>query len=140
MRVCEAENQDVLHRLLAQVVIDAVDLLLGKDAMTASFSCEPAGRAERLFDDNPPRAARLIGQPAGAKLHDGSFVEARGRCQIIDWAANLFGGIADSRFSIELVKTGGQRGDVSGVAQFSGVVIDTPSKFVPTGLLKSLGR
>ena len=30
--VGEAEDQDVLHRLLAQVVVDAVDLVLVKDA------------------------------------------------------------------------------------------------------------
>ena len=31
-RVAEAQRQQVLHRLLAEIVIDAKDLLLGEDA------------------------------------------------------------------------------------------------------------
>ena len=31
MRVGEPQHEDVLHRLLAQVVVDAIDLVLGED-------------------------------------------------------------------------------------------------------------
>ena len=58
--VAEAEGQDVLHRLLAQVVIDAVDLALGKDLPAdARFSSLRARQvvAERLLDDDAPPAA-----------------------------------------------------------------------------------
>jgi hypothetical protein len=35
--VGEAEDQQVLHRLLAQVVVDAVDLLLVEDFVASSW-------------------------------------------------------------------------------------------------------
>ena len=57
--VAEPEDQQVLHGLLAQVVVDAVDLLLAEDL--ADLAVQPLRRleivAERLLDDDPPPAA-----------------------------------------------------------------------------------
>src|SRR5436190_18520302 len=58
-RVGEAQYQHVLHGLLAQVVIDAEDLVLGEEAedelieMRCRFEITP----ERLLDDNPDPGA-----------------------------------------------------------------------------------
>ena len=70
-RVAEAEEQQVLHRFLAQVVIDAEDRGLVEDAVQGAVQLA-RGRevaAERLLEDDPraARAARLR-QP----LDDGS--------------------------------------------------------------------
>jgi hypothetical protein len=80
--VGEAEDQDVLHGLFAQVMIDAIDLAFGEDL--ADFLVEGAGRidvvTEGLFDDDAaPVAARFVGEAGGAELlHDGSDERRRG--------------------------------------------------------------
>ena len=64
--VAEAEGQNVLDGLFAQVMIDAVDLRFGKDLLQLlaqlARACEIV--AERLFDDEPPPAvaARQAGR------------------------------------------------------------------------------
>jgi hypothetical protein len=57
--VAEAEDQDILHRLLAQVVVDAVDLLLAEDAQQVLVEFLRAGEimAEGLLDDDARPAA-----------------------------------------------------------------------------------
>ena len=72
-RVGEAERQDVLDGLLAEVVVDAEDLVRGEDLFDDRV--EVLGRlqvvAERLLDDRaPPGAARLVGQPVLLQLLD----------------------------------------------------------------------
>ncbi len=60
-RVGEAQHQHVLHRLLAEVVIDAVDLMLGEQAEHELVERQRAleAAAERLLDDDArPRAIR----------------------------------------------------------------------------------
>ena len=60
-----AEHQDVLHRLLAEVVIDAVDLILREHR--AHRVVQRAGRREiapeRLLDDDAHPAAGAVGRP-----------------------------------------------------------------------------
>ena len=50
-RVAEAQREQVLHRRLAQVVVDAEDLLLGEDAAHARLIARLRGQvvAQRLF-------------------------------------------------------------------------------------------
>jgi len=67
----EAQRQDVLHCLLAQVVVDAKDRILGKDAV--DHFVEIAGTVqvvpERLLDDNPaPAVVVSSGQPRLVQL------------------------------------------------------------------------
>ena len=72
--VAEPEDQQVADRLLAQVVVDAIDLRLAEDL--ADLAVEPLGRvevvAERLLDDDPPPAAVvvLVVEPDPAELGD----------------------------------------------------------------------
>ena len=67
-RVAEAEGQQVLHRLLAQVVVDAVDLVLVE--LLEDVGIQRPGRgqiaAERLLDDHAfPGLAVGLGHQAG---------------------------------------------------------------------------
>ena len=72
--VAEAEDQQVADRLLAEVVVDAVDLRLAEDL--ADLAVQPLRGvevvAERLLDDDPPPAAVvvLVVQPDPAELPD----------------------------------------------------------------------
>ncbi len=73
--VAEAEHQQVLHRLLAQVVVDAVELVLADQLEQVGIERERAGQvgAEGLLDHHAalqPRA--LVEQPGLAQvLHRG---------------------------------------------------------------------
>ncbi len=66
--VGEAEHQDVLHRLFAEIVVDAIDLVLVDDLEQVVVEL-PRGRqigAERLFDHQSPPGVVLLMQQAGA--------------------------------------------------------------------------
>ena len=83
--VGEAQHQDVLHRFLAEKVIDAIDLVLGQHL--EDLRVESLGRCkvvpERLFDDHPPpRSLRLSGEPRAAELLDHRAKEPVGDRQI----------------------------------------------------------
>ena len=71
--VGETEDQEVLHRLLAQVVIDAVDLRLVEPAM--HHSIERPRRleilAERFLDDHAAPARRLVQAHLGHRAQGG---------------------------------------------------------------------
>ena len=79
-RVGEPQHQHVLHGLFAEVVVDAIDLLFGKDLMRGLVQL--LGRlqvgAKRLFDHDPPHAARFIGQAGRAEIGDGRWHRALG--------------------------------------------------------------
>ena len=81
--VGEAQRQDVLHRLLAQVVVDAEHRRLGEDAV--DHLVERAGAlqivAERLLDDDAAPPVALGPRPAR------TWTAARSTC------GNAFGGI-----------------------------------------------
>ena len=72
--VAEPEDQQVADGLLAQVVVDAIDLRLAEDL--ADLAVEPLRGlevvAERLLDDDPPPAAvmALVVEPDAAELAD----------------------------------------------------------------------
>ena len=73
-RVGEAENEDVLHRVLAEIMIDAIDLVLAEHVAEKLIE-RPRGSeivAERLFDDEaPPTVGRGLAVHAGrAELLD----------------------------------------------------------------------
>ncbi len=81
--VGEAERQDVLHRLFAQIMIDAVDLRLVRHFQ--QLLVQRFGRlqivSEGLLDDHPPPVAVLCSiKPGGGKfLHNRSKKTGRGR-------------------------------------------------------------
>ena len=61
--VGEAQHHDVLHRFLAEIVIDAENLVFLENAEQLLIQRMRTGKvgAERLFDDDPPpRAVRAI--------------------------------------------------------------------------------
>ena len=60
--VAEPEGQDVLDRLLAQVMVDAVDLALVEHARDVAVQRPGAGQvvAERLLDDDPAPGRFLL--------------------------------------------------------------------------------
>ena len=73
MPLREAEDQDVLDGLLAEVVVDAVDLLLvGTTCRTLAVELARGGEvaAERLLDDDAraPTCSRLRDQARLAEL------------------------------------------------------------------------
>src|SRR3546814_6395537 len=65
--VGEPEHHDVLDRLFAEVVIDAIDLRLGEDAEDHAVEvlrgCEVC--AERFLDDDAPPGSVLLMDKAG---------------------------------------------------------------------------
>ena len=72
--VREAQHEDVLDGLLPEIVVDPVDLLLGKDreqhAIQVAAGLEVV--AERLLDDRPHPAVLDLLEPLGPdRLHDG---------------------------------------------------------------------
>ena len=72
--VSPAKGQDVLHRLLAEIVVDAVDLGFGKDFL--QFVAEGAGAVQIVsewFFDNQAPPAISVRQAGGAEA-------LRGRC------------------------------------------------------------
>ena len=68
--VREPEHEDVLHRLLAEEVVDAEDLVLAPVLVQLLVERERAVEvgAERLLDHEPPVAVALVGEP---RLGDG---------------------------------------------------------------------
>src|SRR5579862_5454728 len=69
--VREPKNEDILDRLLAQIMVDAIDLVLRQDlldlAVERSRGIEIV--SERFLEnDAPPLAAGLVGQSRGAQL------------------------------------------------------------------------
>ena len=83
--VGEAQHQDVLHRLLAQIVVDAENLILAENAEQLSIELPRRGEvgAERLLDDDaPPGAVGLARQPQLAEMAADRRKTGRRRCQI----------------------------------------------------------
>ena len=83
--VREAEHQNVLNRLFAEVVIDAVDLALLEN-LTDFLIQRPCGlevRPERLLDDDSSPAMVFVGKALFSQLRDNSGKELWQRGQII---------------------------------------------------------
>jgi hypothetical protein len=72
-RVVEAKAQEVLHRFLAQVVIDAVELVLSNGAVERRVERSPAREivTEGLLDDDaPPRLGLALGHGQQLRLRE----------------------------------------------------------------------
>jgi len=71
-RVAEAQSEQVLHRLLAEIVIDPVDLLLGEDL--ADFVVDLPRRlqviTERFFEDDARRSGQSERMECAADRHE----------------------------------------------------------------------
>ena len=86
-RVAEPQGQDVLDRLLAEVVVDPVDLVLVEDPRDVAVQRAGAGEvvAERLLDDDAAPGAllvRRVDQAGLAELLDDRREELGGDGQV----------------------------------------------------------
>ncbi len=84
--VGKPHHQHVLNGLLAKVVIDAVDLPLGKTLVQDFVQAMRARRvrAEGFLDDNAAVWTRRIGQAGLAKVPNRRFVKAGCGSQVVD--------------------------------------------------------
>ena len=126
-RVGEPQHEQVLHRLFAEIVVDAVDLLLaGTRWWMASLSCSALARSvPNGFSMTTRRgAAVLVGQPAAAQLLDGRLVELRRRGEVVHARALASPPSISSRNLRERV-------EVVGVADVAGVIVDVLGELVP---------
>src|SRR5580693_313028 len=83
--VGEAQHQNVLHRLLAEIMVDAKNLILAEDAeqLAIELPRRPKICAKRLFDDDaPPRAVGLASQARLAEVTADRRKPGRRRRQI----------------------------------------------------------
>src|SRR5215813_5989733 len=84
--VGEAQDEEVLDRLLPEVMIDAIDLVLIEVA--PELPVERAGAldvvAKRLFHDDASEAVGALGQAGIAEVFDDVVVEARRRGAVED--------------------------------------------------------
>ena len=131
--VAEPEDQQVTDGLLAQVVVDAVDLRLAEDL--ADLPVEPPGRIgvvpERLLDDDPPPAAVvvLVIEPGAAELA-GDLGELRGLGrQVVQPVA------PGPALLVEPVEAGGQRVEAGRIGEVEVLVADPPGERRPGILL-----
>ena len=85
-RIGKPQHQDVLHRLLAEVVVDAIDLLFVEDAVQRVVELVGTSgiAAERFFDHDPPGAIFFVGQSTSTQPRNGFFIKLGSRGQIID--------------------------------------------------------
>ncbi|MNH10907.1 hypothetical protein D3C79_703980 [compost metagenome] len=119
--VGKAADEDVLHRLFAQVVVDTVDLLFAHDLEQAGVERLGAGqvRAEGFFHHHPAKAIGFVEQAGGAqalhhfaeKARRGGQVEHRVGTGV---AANAFG---DGLVGGLVEKVAGQVTDALGQAR-----------------------
>ena len=77
----KAEDEEVLHSLLAEVVVDAVDLLLPKEGMDDVVEVSGGVKvvAKGLLDDDAAPAIALVGHAAGAHVAEGDPRRGLGR-------------------------------------------------------------
>jgi len=77
--VGEAEEEDVLRGLFAQIMVDAVNLLFVQGSMQVVVQFLGAGEivTEGLFDDHPPPAAAVGDHASLVQVFDG--------CQVLSW-------------------------------------------------------
>ena len=117
--VGEAEDEDVLHRLLAQVMIDAEDLFFGE--YTVHFIVQRARRgqvmAEWLFDDQAHLALLGFGHAVRAKLLNDLGKILRRRCQVEEPVA------LGALLLVDLLEQGHRVAVAFGVIEVHGVVV-----------------
>jgi hypothetical protein len=65
--ICESQHQDVLHGLLSQIVVDAINLVFFEQLLKLAIECPRRCQvgAERLFDDQPAPCSILLAGELG---------------------------------------------------------------------------
>ena len=125
-RVGEAQHQDVLHRLLAEIVVDAEDLVLlgtGLHHLVEGLGAGVVG-AEGLLDHHP--AALAVGQQAGGgEGAAAAAVEGR-RHREIEGAVAAGGALA-----VEVVEPFAQAHDRGRIGEVGRLVVERRSEAFP---------
>ncbi len=131
-RIGETHDQKVLHRFLAQVMVDAVDLAFLEDFL--HFAVEFFGRSqvvpEGFLDDHPGEPLLLPGQSRRAQVGNDVLEDVRGGGKVKD---------AVPRRSIVLVhpvQAAGQGLEDLGVVIGTGHVMEILGETVPKGIRK----
>ncbi len=124
--VGEPEDQKVLHRFFAEVVVDAVDLFFATNLVDDAV--EGLGRGEvaakGFFDDEAGLLA--VFQHSGcAELPDGFWKEIRGDGEVEDSVAS---GVAEG---IEFAEEGFEFLVAEGIINVAGAIEESLGKFVP---------
>src|SRR3990170_142452 len=88
--VGEAKEEDVLHRLLAQVVVDAIDLVLAQVAVQGGVELTGGLQvaAEGFLDDHAPPSVAVVDQSSASQGFDQSAIDLGRRGQIEKEVAN----------------------------------------------------
>ena len=134
--VGEAEDEQVADGVLAQVVVDAVDLRLveGAHDRVVEVAAGLQVVAEGLLDDDARPGTRAAGQPRGAQVGHDVLVGAGRRGQVEEPVAAAAGG------GVDLVQAGGQAGVGRGVLEVTLLVVDLAGEVVPEGRLDRVAR
>ena len=131
--VGKPQHENVLHGLLAQIVIDAVDLGLAKYGVHRVV--QPASRlqvrAKGFFNHDPPRTIRFIGQSALSQPRYGVFIKLGRRGQVVD--------PRDVGRSLDLVQAFVQCIEVGRRAEIAGLIVQAPANFCQAAASNCLG-
>jgi hypothetical protein len=133
--VAEAEGQEILHRLLAEVVIDPVDLVLVPVGEHVAVQLQRGGQvgAERLLDDDP--------LPAGAVLEAGLVQLLADQAEEAGRGGEVEEGVAARLvFRVEPGDLGLERLVGAEVIEAGRDVVKTADEIVPGGLIEGVTR
>ena len=135
MRVREPEGEDVLDGLLAQIVIDPVDLLLSERLMHDLGQLAGAGEviAERLLDHDPGKPVRPI-ELGGTHSLDDHREELRRCGQVVDPVS------LGSDLGVDLLEEIAERREVRVVVESTDVVAQHRSERRPVMLVDWCAR
>ena len=132
----EAKDHDVLHGLLAEVMIDAIDLVLPQHTCDLGIegTCGVEVAPERLLDDHPsPHAGIFAHQTRGAEVAHDLAEEARRHCQVEENVA------ARAVGSCHLGQQGGQLPVRLGVGELARLVVQGITQFLPQRVVHAHG-
>ena len=150
--VGETADQDVLHRLLAQVMVNAVDLLLAHHLEQAGVERLGGGQvgAERLLDNYAPKAlVRFIQQTGTAQALHHFTEEARcsgeiehriGGAAVSDLAGDIGIGAVVEEIALDVADALGQLCPQRGVEGVLGIAPDFAGGFGTYEVLEFLGK
>ncbi len=134
-RVCEPEVDQVLDGFLAEVVIDAEDILFGKGTLerAVQFLGALEVRAKRLLDDQAMTCAiGAAGQPGGGEVLRG-LAEVLGRGRQVEEV--ILADLGALRQHLQLLRQAFVGLDI---VQFSLEVVDARRQLLPDGVIDRL--
>lgn len=126
--VCQAEDEDILHGLFAEVVVNTVDLVLFKDLADLPVEFLGGGEivSEGLFDDNPrPSPSAVSVQTGGTKVLNDFRILAR-------WCGQVENAIAGrATFLIDAIEQAGKLFVPGRIVKIGLEIVDSGSETLP---------